>query len=122
MAPEGDHQTDHGDVPGATVEPTADTPARATRARGGKQRKPFERTKPATPSDAVARSHPRALDDEMRAERDRIDAPSDSLGRKRPQMSMDAFAELMIRAGLRWAKTLPDWSDPLALPSEDDDR
>lgn len=77
--------------------------------------KAFQAAANPQPDDEVAVSIPRSLREELRAQRDRLDPSQDSLGRPRRQMGLDAFAELLVRKGLEWAASKPEWKDPLAL-------
>lgn len=59
----------------------------------------------------------RIVRDLAESERDRTDAPVDSFGQPRRQVSIDTFAERLMMAGLKlWASKLPDWTDPFAIP------
>lgn len=99
----------HGD----SVEGTDDLPVVE---RGKRSR--FAPSENPQPDDRIPVSLPRWLTDLVAEQRDRLDPASDSLGRKRSQQSRDAFVERLVRYGLKWARTLPDWHDPLAF--EDD--
>lgn len=93
--------------------PDETTSRRRTAPRTKPARKPFERRSDPKPDDMVPISIPRSLLAEVLAERDRVDSPVDSLKRPRRQESKDAWGERLVRRGLAWAKTLPDWRDPL---------
>lgn len=70
------------------------------------------------PHDSVPVHLPRWLRDKVEQERDRLDPPVDGLGRKRPQQSMSAFVERLVRKGMQWSMSLPAWTDPLAIEGD----
>lgn len=70
-----------------------------------------------TPDDLLTVRIRRVVRDAAERHRDRIDPPVDSLGLPRQQVSIDRFCERLMMAGVQlWASTLPDWTDPLAVP------
>lgn len=88
-----------------------DGKARKRRATGA-----FEPSADPKPDDELTVRVPRWVREQVEAERDRVDAPTDSLGVARQQVSLDRFATRMLLAALKlWTPTLPDWRDPFAL-------
>lgn len=78
-------------------------------------RVPFQPSADPQPDDQSSVRMRREVKELVIAQRDRLDPATDSLGRPRTQRSIDSMVEVLVRKGLQWAATLPDWTDPLAL-------
>lgn len=100
-----------GEVPVETSETTA--PAKRKARANKPAATPFKRRENISDDDRVSFTLPHAVEKMLLAERDRLDAPVDGIGRKRHQQSRDDFLERLVRIGLDVTANRPDWKDPL---------